>query len=330
MENQTEFNSFSVIKFSWKWRKPLIIITIAAGILAFFFSMFIKPMYRSTAIIYAPLYNSFVVENLDVRRYGHEHETEQLVQILNSRALKDSIATQFNLTQYYKIDTLDKHWRYYLYKEMDDNFDVKRTQYGAVSIAVRDKDPYHAAMLANAMLDIVDVFRNEIDREHTNAACKLLQNQIDDVHEKMVIINDSVQKLANEGIFIYDVQVERVIQQYAAALGQGNMAGVQRIQKEIDRIAKWGPTCVILREELIYLVRRETQLKTLLWNAEMNASGLIPAKHIIEKAVPIEKKIFPKKSMIAFFSAIGAFLVTFFALLIVENLKEISLEKKDE
>jgi hypothetical protein len=287
-------------------------------------------MYRSTAIVYAPLYNSFVVENLDVRRYGHEHETEQLVQILNSRDLMDSIAVQFNLTQYYGIDTLDKYWRFYLYKEMGDNFDVKRTQYGAVSITVRDKDPHHAAMLANAMLDKVDVFRNEMDREHAEAVCNLLQKQIDEVHAKMVIVNDSVQKLANEGIFIYDVQVERVIQQYATALGQGNTAGAQQKQKEIDRIAKWGPTCVVLREELIYLVRRETQLKTLLWNAEMNVSGLIPAKHVVEKAVPIEKKISPKKSMIAIFSAIGAFFVTFFALLIMEKLKEFSLEKKDE
>ena len=325
MNNQTEFNSFSIINFSWKWRKILIVITLVAGVFGFLASTFIKPMYKSTAIVYATHYNSMLFYNedmaSDMKKYGEEYETEQLIQILQSREFKDTLVSQFNLIEYYGIDTLKKHWKSLLYKDLEDNIRIKRTQFGGISIAVDDPDPKHAAMLANAIVDKLDQFKGKIEQERAQAVCDLIQRQINEVHEKMVVVNDSVQKLADEGIFIYDLQVERVIQQYATALGQGNMAGAQRLQKEIAKIAKLGPTSVVMREQLIYLVRRETQLKSLLWNAEMNASGLLPSKFVVEKAIPIDKKVYPKRSLFGLFSAMGAFIITFFALLSFEKIK---------
>jgi len=334
-DKQNEFNSFSVIQFAWKWRKPLLIITLLAGILAFCVTLFIKPMYKSTAIVFAPQFNSFIIDNYDskndMRRYGEEHETEQLMQILNSRDFKDSLVRQFNLIEYYGLDTEKKYWKSDLYKELDNNIKIRRTQFGGIMISVFDINPHHAAVLANAIVDELDIFKNKIDNERTQAARDLLQRQINEVNEKMVKVNDSVQKLANEGIFIYDLQVERIMQQYAIALGQGNASGAQRLQKEIDKLSKWGPTSVVLREELIYLVRRETILKSLLWNAEMNLSGLMPAKFVVEKAIPMEKKVYPKKSLIAFLSAMGTFFVTFFVLLAIEKVKaDIPMLKKEE
>lgn len=335
MNKTQEFNSFSVIHFAWKWRKPLVIITLTAGVMAFICSLFIVPMYQSKAIVFAPHFNSILLDNIEVRsdikKYGEEHETEQLLQVLNSRDFKDTLVSQFNLIEYYGIDMEAKHWRSKLYKTLDNNIEIKRTQWGGVIISVKDRDPEFAAILANAIVDESDVFKSKVEYERAQATCDLLQRQIDEVHDKMEIVNDSVKKLAKEGIFIYDLQVDRVSQQYATALAQGNMAGAQRLQKEIEKIAKWGPISVVLREDLIYLVRRETILKSLLWNAEMNASGLMPSKFVVEKAIPIDKKVYPKKSLIALFSAVGAFLVTFFALLIIEKVKtEIHIYKKEE
>jgi len=334
MEQKNEFNSFSAIQFALKWRKPLLIITLLSGILAFVFSLFITPMYKSTAIVFAPYQNSIMVETYDVKydmkRYGQEYETEQLLQILNSRDFKDTLVRQLNLIEHYGINMQHKYWKNKLYEELD-NIKIKRTQFGGISISVSDRSPQMAATLANAIIDNLDDFKNRVERERSLATCELLQQQIDDVNAKMLIVNDSVQKLANEGLFIYDLQVERVMQQYTIALGQGNVAGAQRIQKEIDKISKWGPTSVVLREELIYLIRRETQLKTLLWNSEMNAKGLIPNKYVVERAIPDEKKVYPKKSVITLFSALGAFFVTFFVLLAIEKVKSgISVYKKEE
>ena len=335
MNTQSEFNSFSIIQFAWRWRKLLLIITIISGILAFIAAMFIQPMYKSTAIVFAPQYNSLLVDNMevrsDVKRYGEEYETEQLLQILNSREFKDTLVHKFNLIEHYNIDIQKKQWKSLLYKELEGNIKIRRTQYGGILISVDDRSPQFAAVLANAMVDELDMFKNKVEYERAKATCDLLQRQINEVREKLIIVNDSVQKLANEGIFIYDLQVERVMQQYAIALGQGNSSGAQRLQKEIEKLSKWGPTSVVLREELIYLVRRETLLKSLLWNAEMNASGVMPTKFVVEKAIPIEKKVYPKKSLIALFSALGAFFVTFFVLLAIEKIKaDVSVSNKEE
>jgi len=332
-----ELNSFSTIKFAWKWRKPLVIITLLSGILAFVVSMFITPMYKSTAVVYATHYNSMLFSNTDIlsdmKKYGEEYETEQLLQILKSREFIDTIVSQYNLIEYYDIDLSKKHWKSLLYRYLEDNIisNIKRTQFGGITISVLDRDPDHAAVLANAIVDKLDFFKNRVERDRAKAVCDLLQRQINEVNERMVMINDSVQKFANEGIFIYDLQVDRVIQQYATALGQGNSAGAQQLQKEINKIAKWGPTSVVLREHLIYLVRRETELKSMLWNAEMNASELMPSKFVVEKAIPIEKKVYPKKLLISFFSALAAFIVTFFVLLSIEKIKaDLSTSNKKE
>jgi len=330
MEQKNEFNSFSAVQFAWKWRKTLLIVAFTAGVLTFIVTCFLKPTFRSTSIIYAPLSNMYY-KGSDVKSYGHEHETEQLIQTLNSRDFKDTLNRIFNLTAYYKIDTTKKNWQSKLYKKMESNIGFKRTKYGSVVITVEDESPFQAALIANTIVDELDIFKNRIDQDRALAAYNLLQRQINKVHEKMLSINDSVQKLANEGLFIYDVQVNRVIQQYATALGNGNMAGAQRLQKEIERLIKWGPTCVILREELISLVRHESYLKTVIWDTEMNLLGMMPTKFVVEKAVPVDKKVFPKKSLISAFSALSAFIVTFFVLLIIEKIKAgIPLKKEEE
>ena len=55
---ESEYSSFSLLRFiASKW-KLLIIITVAAAVVAFVCACFIKPHYKSTAIVYAPRTNS--------------------------------------------------------------------------------------------------------------------------------------------------------------------------------------------------------------------------------------------------------------------------------
>ena len=95
-EKSNEFNSFGLIRFIWKWRKMLIIVSFAAAVLSFGASMLIKPQFKSTSIIYAPRTNSVSKilvneqnynERLDIKAYAVEEETEHMIQILNSREI---------------------------------------------------------------------------------------------------------------------------------------------------------------------------------------------------------------------------------------------------
>jgi hypothetical protein len=116
--------------------------------------------------------------------------------------------------------------------------------------------------------------------------------------------------------------VERVNQQHAIAIAQGNTAGVQRLQKELEKLEKWGPVAFALRQEHIYLSEQVATAKIRLMAAQMDLSGIMPVKFVIEKAVPTDKKSFPKKIIISIVATIGTFFLTLLTLLFIDKIRE--------
>ena len=79
MENSQQYNSFSLVRFLWKWRIWLLIICGVTFVLSAVCSCFIKPKFKSTATIYAPRTNSTAKillneqnynERLDIKAYA--------------------------------------------------------------------------------------------------------------------------------------------------------------------------------------------------------------------------------------------------------------------
>ena len=110
MNNSSQYNSFSVVKFLWKWRKWIIISCLSVAVLSFICSLAIKPRFKSTATIYAPRTNSTAKillneqnynERLDVKAYAVDAETEQMMQLLNATEIKDSLIAKYNLSVKY-------------------------------------------------------------------------------------------------------------------------------------------------------------------------------------------------------------------------------------
>ena len=340
MNNQNEFNSFSLINYIWKWRKLFLIVCGAAGILAFVFSTktFIRPQFKATTIVYAPRTNvvsknlmsdNNANERLDVKAYAIEEETEQMMQILHSRDIKDVLIERYDLINYYGIDMNRNGWKTKLYETVEGFIDIKRTKFGAIAITVSDWDPERAAQMANDIASELDTIKNKIERERAAAACLALQNQIEEAERQRMALVDSLSQLAKNGVFTYELQTERVMQQYAIALREGNAAGVQRLKQELEKLEKWGSLAFTLRQEQFYLGEQIVLSKMRLMGAQMDLSAVMPVKFVIEKAVAPDKKSYPKKLIIAIISTIGAFILTLMTLLIVDKIRrEINIERK--
>jgi len=333
MDNKNEFNSFSLINYIWQWRKLFLILCGAVGVLSIVFTLktFIPPQFTATTIIYAPRTNSVskilnnennVNERLDIKSYAVEEETEQMMQILNSREIKDVLIERYNLIGYYGIKTNTKAWKAKLYETLEGFIDIKRTRYGAISISVTDWSPQQAAQMANDIASELDTIKNRIERERAFAACKALEVLIKEAEAQRRIIADSLDIMAKNGVFVLDFQIERVIQQYAIALAQGNMAGVQRLQKELEKLEKYGHAANSLRREQFYLSDQIGVAKMKLLNAQMDYYGTMPVKFVIEKAVAPDKKSHPKKIMIGLISVIGTFIFTLMVLLLMDKIKK--------
>lgn len=333
MNNKNEFNSFSLINYIWQRRKLFLILCGTAAVFSFFFStsLFIRPQFKATTIIYAPRTNavSKIINNqnnandrLDIKAYAHEEETEQMMQILNSREIKDMLIERYDLANYYGIETTSRGWQAKLYETLDGFLQIKRTQYGAISITVTDWDPNQAAQMANDIASELDTIKNKIEHLRAAAAVRALENQVAFAEEQRKIIEDSLDVLAQNGVFYYDTQAERVIQQYAIALAQGNMAGVQRLQKEIEKLEKWGNIAASLRTERITISEEIAYTKLRLLDAKMDMSAIMPVKFVLEKAVAPDKKSYPKKLIIVIIATIGTFIITLMTLLFVDKVKK--------
>ena len=339
MQEKNEFNSFSLINYVWQWRKLFLIVCGTTAVLAFFFSTswFIKPQYKATTVIYAPRTNSVskIINNdngnekLDIKAYAMEDETEQMMQILNSREIKDILIERYDLVNYYGLGKKSRGWQTKLYETLEGFIDIQRTKYGAISITVTDWNPEQAAKIANDIVAELDILKNKIEYERARIGYEALEIQLIESEQRLQRMTDTLSKFAQRGVYLFEAQAERVIQQYAIALAQGNTAGVQRLQNELVKLEKWGLEASALKKEQTYVIEYITWTRQRMFNARMDMETHMPTKFVLEKAIAPDKKSYPKKLIIALTSTIGAFFLLLMILLFMDKIKqEIVVEKE--
>lgn len=339
-KENSEYSSFSLLRFIVSKWKLLTIITVVAAVAAFVCACFIKPHFKSTAIVYAPRTNSVSKilladetsnERMDMKAYAIEAETEQMLEILNSRELKDKLIRRHNLIQHYELDTTQKYWQTKLYKNLEESMEIKRTKFGAISITIEDKDPKMACRIANDVVDLLDTFKREIENERARAAYAVMQKQLEDVTAEIDRVDDSIRVIMEHGVFDFESQSERIMQQWAIAVAQGNTAAQQRLQALLDTMAIWGPRAEALHDLQFSFREYQSLVKQKMMDAKVDMDNNIPTKFIIQRAIVPDKKCYPKKSIITIIAALSALIVTIVVLLVVENIKGTpSLRRKEE
>ena len=337
--NDQQFNSFGLIQFIWQKRKTLIWVCLVVAVISLIASFLIKPKFKSTAIVYAPRTNSVAKillneetynERLDMKAYAEDEETEQMMEILNSREIKDILIKKFDLYNHYGLGEGVSYRQTKMYKYLKGNIIIKRTQYGAISVSVLDIDPQIASDMANEILVQLDSVKNRIDHERTIAAYNLLRRQLEVIDAEVQRIDDSVQVLMQNGVFDFKSQSERVMQQYAIAVAQGNTAGIKRLEEELKKMATWGPRSLTLYEEQAYFREYQALCKTKMMSAIVDMDTEIPVKFVIERAIPADKKAYPKKSLIVLLSTFSAFVLAVLVLLTIEKIKPSKCKEKEE
>jgi len=261
-------------------------------------------------------YNEF----LDVTQFGDDEHIEQMIQILNSREIKDHMIAKFNLIDHYDIDTTKKYWKTKLYKFVKNNIQFSRTDNLAVEITVEDTDPVLAADMANEIADYYDILKREIVQQRSKEAFAILQEEMKLTDQLIMELNDSLSRIMSKGIYDYETQSERLMQQYAIELAKGNTVAVKRIKDELMILEQYGPLYVSVRDRLFYLKEAQKLFQEKYQNTRVDASYSLPQKFVVEKAVPADKKSYPKKMLITIVSTFCVLLFTLFLLIFKENI----------
>jgi len=339
MENSQQYNSFSLVRFLWKWRKWLLIICAIAFVLSAVCSCFIKPKFKSTATIYAPRTNSTAKillneqnynERLDIKAYAIEAETEQMMQLLDAQEIKDSLIAKYNLAEAYGIDTKSKGWKTRLNKTLMGNMTIKRTDYGAIDISVADWDAQRACDMTMDILRYIDTLKNRVERERSLAAYRILQHQVDSVDGEIQRCEDSLRVCMEHGVFDFEYQSERLMQQYAIAVAQGNTAALNRLKAEQEILAEWGPKVVVLRELIENFSKYQSMCRQKMMDARVDMENEIPVKFVVNSPQVADKKFYPKRSLVVLVSTFCVLVISVFVLLMIEKIEEKPSVKAEE
>ena len=333
MENQNDKENrgaLSIIAVGIQWWKTLLVIGVAAAVVSAGMSMLIKPKFRSSVIMMPPASNAvsqmiMIAHNqnefLDATQFGDDIKIDQMLQILNSREVKAHLIEKFNLIVHYDIDTNTKYWKTKLYERVKDNCTYSRTDFMGVQIAVMDEDPQFAADMANEIADYFDVLKRKVIQQRTEEAFAILQDEMNSLEETIAVLVDSLSVIMSYGVYDYDEQSGRLMQQYAKEIASGNKAAAQRLKEELAILEKWGPTFFSVRERIQYLKETQMEYQQTYQAMRVDAKYSMSQKFVVESAVASDKKAYPKRSIIVIVSTFGALALALFLIITKESIK---------
>ena len=325
-----DFDSSNLLLFIYRWRKPLIIVTIAAALLSAVFSapMFITPKFESTVIMFptstASISKSLLSKNSaskeDLLAFGEEEQAEQLIQILNSDEIRQKIIDRYDLMVHYEIDTTDRYKYTKLFKEYESNIKYKRTEFQSVRVDVLDSDPQLAADMANDIAALVDSVKNRMQKDRAFKAMKIAEAEYMEMKAYVKELEDSLNTMREMGVNDYESMSERFNEYYAKAILEGNTRAAEKLAEQLKILSKYGGAYVSIRDMLEHEKEQLSHLRAKYQEAKVDAEQTLPHKFIVNNAFPAEKKSYPIRWLIVLVSTVSTFIISLLAIIVYENI----------
>lgn len=323
------FESPDLIDFFIKHFKPLAIITTIGAIISIIIAFSITPRFKSEMVFF-PASSSSISNDLlslyqgskDILRFGDEEDVEQMLQILYSADIRESIVKQFNLREHYKVDSEGAFPMTELERIWNNNITFRRTEYMSIAIEVYDTDPQIAADIANAIGDMVDTAMTNIKKGKALLALKLVEKEYFTLRDEISVVQDSLKKIRLLGINNYETQAEVFYDAYAVAIVKGQTKHLQALEDKLQILSEYGGAYTYLRNKMIYETERLSNLKAKYIEAKVDYEQTLPHKFIVDKAFKSEKKSKPVRWLIVSLSTMATFVFAFIFLIMIESLTQ--------
>lgn len=371
MKSQADDNSrvdmTGVLVYLYKWRKPLILVTLSAIVLAVIFSspFIIEPKYKARLVMYSTLTYSLSKSLLgdkyspDILQFGEEVQAEQLIQIINSDAVKNAIINKYDLVNHYEIDPKSKKMRSELLKTYDSNINVERTMLMSVKVEVLDKDPVIAASIANDISAYVDSAWNSITRARSVIAFSIIEREYFQHLNYISVIEDSLKRIAQLGVYDYDTQSRMIDREYYKVVSDyheanGSLAELTRIYDNDNKavveakakkrgaeeamkilenkkalIATYGSQYLHLKRLVTVNANKFGKVKKRYDEAKIDLDNSLPFKFVVNEAEVPDKKAYPIRWLIVVIAAISSFVLCLGVILLIDNIREARLRSTE-
>ncbi len=305
---ETFFKNKNLFEFIWKWKWVYVILIIVAIITSAIFSSskFIKPKFKSFAVVYPS----------NLQEYSEESMTEQMLQILQSEQIKIKLINAFNLYQHYKIDKNYKYAQTALFGELNDNISISKTQYESVKVEVLDYYPDTAMMMVDSILSFYNQIVKEIHGKKYLEVIKINTREM----KKLETERDSLSKLISKYRDEYQIynpkqQIEEITKSYLSS-------GKKESKDIYKNILEHGDEILLLDSLLEFnkstYVSYNYDLRENIKNFNKNISFV----NVVSAPIVADKKSYPVRWLIVTLSVLATFLFTFIALIVYESVQK--------
>jgi len=359
---RSEFDSSGIFDFFWRFRTLLLVSGILGSLAGVLFSSswFITPLYESTVVFYPATVNSISKallsdnpsDKTDVMEFGAEEESDQLIQVLYSDEIRDSIIRRFNLMEHYEIPENAKFRTTLLLKKYEKQIRFKRTEYMSVEITVRDKDPQIAAAIANTIAALLDQTKNKIQKEQATKAFEIVRTQYESKKAWLEQLNDSLNYFRSQGIFDYELQTDHLTEIQVEALStladargklevfrqlkvsekdtsivnnmarlRGSETTLQDIGRQLKSLERYGGAYNSVKEQLEKENEELVKIRLRLDKSRVDLEEVLPVKFMVNAARPSEKKAYPIRWLIVVLAGAGTFLLAALVQIVLENIR---------
>ncbi|MEN9348745.1 MAG: Wzz/FepE/Etk N-terminal domain-containing protein [Flavobacteriales bacterium] len=325
-------DSANLLVLLFKWRKPLMIVTIAAVILSSAVSLMITPKFKSTVTLFATRQHSFgeqlleEVKKEDVLAYGEEEDAERLMQLINSDQIRNRIIEKYDLWTVYKINRTDAGANTLIGKEYNENVTAKLTKFGSIEISVLDADANRARDMANDVAAYTDSVSNKIRSERAMDAFKYAEASVINLEKEIAVMEDSMKVLQEMGVYNYTDQVAALVEQYGTAIAEGHPDRANQIKVQLDFLSQYGTLFNKLESKIEGSYEKLNVVKKRFDLMKIDVDSNLSSKFVVDDASAADKKSYPIRWLIVAMSTISAFVFAVIFLLIWDNIVRLRSE----
>jgi len=304
------FKSKRLINILFRWKLHLAVIVVAAAILAAFFSspIFITPLFKSFAVLYPS----------NISAYADESLSEQMMQVLQSKEIRDSVVAKFDLSRHYGIDPDYEYYTSTLLWEYSKNVKISKTPYDAVTIEVWDKDPKIACNIVN---EIMNQYNFKLRGLHKEKFREVVNNYRTVTNYKRKEL-DSLEQRSQElgvkyGLLDYPNQTREVMRAYLSGGGSGSRGGeVNRLKKNLE---EKGGQKEMLSNLMIAITKDYSAFKLDYDRAVLDLNRNYTYVNVLNKPFVADKKGYPVRWVIVVVSALASLFLAIIVIGIIEN-----------
>jgi hypothetical protein len=307
------FNNIEILQIAVTRKKHLIILGVVAILLGIVFSgeSFIKPKYKSTAILYP----------VNIVPYSLESSSEQLVQLFQSSDVRTLMVKKFNLGKRYRIESKNPENSIQLAETYEENILIRKTEFESIKITVLDENADTACAMVNGLIDCVNEQAKYIQRQKSTENLKLYQAQL---NEKLRQI-DSLELRNNilrtqYGLLDYAIQLKAATKSFLKLTSEGaSKEKLKSTDSLLKNLKEKGSDQISIDRQLLGLRESYNDIRDKYDLVKNDIAKELTYTNVVSKPFPADTNSYPIRTLIVPIFTLSTLLLGMLLFILIER-----------